>query len=52
MFFFKADALADNGQLDEALRFAENAISNGQCDEAEILVQLRNPMNHFLMRDI
>ncbi|CAG9541118.1 unnamed protein product [Cercopithifilaria johnstoni] len=33
----RAEALVDNGELDEALRFAENAISTGQYDEAEIL---------------
>uniref|UniRef100_A0A1I7VVS2 CNH domain-containing protein n=1 Tax=Loa loa TaxID=7209 RepID=A0A1I7VVS2_LOALO len=33
----RAEALADSGELDEALRFAENAVSNGQYDEAEIL---------------
>ncbi|KAK6110411.1 CNH domain family protein [Brugia pahangi] len=33
----RAKALADNGELDEALRFAENAVSNGQYDEDEIL---------------
>ncbi|KAM3726313.1 Transforming growth factor-beta receptor-associated protein [Dirofilaria immitis] len=33
----KAEALADNGELDDALRFAENVLSNRQHDEAEIL---------------
>uniref|UniRef100_A0A1I8E8I4 CNH domain-containing protein n=2 Tax=Wuchereria bancrofti TaxID=6293 RepID=A0A1I8E8I4_WUCBA len=33
----RAKALADSGELDEALQFAENALSSGQCDEDEIL---------------
>lgn len=36
--FFEAEALIDSGEFDEALHLAENAVSNGQYDEAEILV--------------
>ncbi|VDK61534.1 unnamed protein product [Onchocerca ochengi] len=36
-WFNRAEALAENGELDEALRLAENVVSNGQYDEAEIL---------------
>ncbi|KAL3982137.1 CNH domain family protein [Acanthocheilonema viteae] len=36
-WFDRAEALIDSGELNEALRFAENAISNGQYDEAKIL---------------
>ncbi|VDP12554.1 unnamed protein product [Onchocerca flexuosa] len=37
LWFDRAQALADSGELDEALRLAENVVSNGQYDEAEIL---------------
>lgn len=51
VFLFKAEALADSGQLDEAVRFAENAISNGHYDEAEILVKFNKWSSHATICD-
>lgn len=38
MVFFKAKVLVDNGELDGALRLAENTVSSGKYGETEMQV--------------